>query len=51
MKTEKEIKKDKKEVIEFCPNKETDINKCIWRGKTCFLCDWENQITPPSSSQ
>lgn len=26
-----------------CPNKETDLNKCEWRGKTCFLCDYANE--------
>jgi hypothetical protein len=27
------------DVIPHCPNKETDLNRCQWRGQTCFLCD------------
>lgn len=29
--------------IPHCPNKETDANKCEWRGHTCFLCDMQTE--------
>ena len=27
----------------YCPNKETDANKCEWRGNTCFFCDMQTE--------
>lgn len=29
--------------IPHCPNKETDANKCEWRGNTCFFCDMQTE--------
>lgn len=27
----------------LAPNKETDANKCEWRGNTCFFCDMQTE--------
>jgi hypothetical protein len=29
--------------IPHCPNKETDADKCEWRGHMCFLCDMQTE--------
>lgn len=41
--------KSKTEPVKGCPNKETNADKCEWRSKTCFLCDYPNEKDEPES--